>query len=175
MVNTMKKQMLFSAIIGMILFAGFAFANLTINVTPNPAIVTVGTTGNAVVHVLDTDKAGNHDVYIEGTICKDTDGNRNTCEETFINQANSEINVTFDNGLLGAKTNSTDDALLKITLGAGAPSKANYLFIVGSRFGWQQAVVTGETDSVPIPEFPTSAVPVALSMLSMGLVRMKYR
>ncbi|MBU4300449.1 MAG: hypothetical protein ABIF85_07840 [Nanoarchaeota archaeon] len=171
----MKKQLLFSAIIGMMLFAGFAFANLTIKITPNPVIVMVGTTGNAVVQIIDTDVTGNHDVSIDGYICKDTDGNRNTCESTFINQVNAEMYVTFDNGLLGAVTNSTDEALLNITLSANAPSDVNYLFIVRSKLGWQEAVVTGETTSVPIPEFPSFAVPAVLSMISMGLVRMKYR
>ncbi len=170
-----KTSVLFSAIIGMMLFAGFAFANLTIKLTPNPVMVTVGTTENAVVQITDTDKSGDHDVSIDGFICKDTDGNRSTCEATLTNQANPEINVTFDNGLLGTKTNSTDEAMIKITLAASAPTDVNYLFRVRSAEGWQEAVVTGETNSVPIPEFPSAAMPVALSMLSMGLVRMKMK
>lgn len=170
-----KMSAIFSAIFGLMLASSLVSADMSISMTPNPVTSIINSTTTATVHVNSSTEAKVY-VYIDSWICKDTDGNRNTCEGPLLSNGGGEVKVTFANGLYSDQTDSSGNAGLKITLGPAASADANYLFkIRANNGGWQEAVVTGESDAVPIPEFPTAAAPVILSMLSIGLVRMKYR
>ncbi|MBU4246317.1 hypothetical protein L6303_01545 [archaeon] len=172
----MKKiSTIFSAIFGLILIGNLVSADMSISMIPNPVTSIINSTTTATVHVNSSTETNVY-VYIDSWICKDTNGNRNTCEGPLLSNGGGEIKVTFANNLFSSQTDSSGNAGLKIALGPGADAGANYLFkIRANNGGWQEAVVTGESNAVPIPEFPTSAAPVILSMLSIGLVRMKYK
>jgi len=163
-----------SLIMSLVLISSLSFADMSMKITPNPINVNVNQTVIAEIDVDSTPETS-HFVMIEGFICKDTDGNKNTCESYLLNGA-GEFKVVFENGLYSTTTDSFGKAKINISLGPSADPNANYFFKVKSNDGgWQEASATGESNDPAIPEFPAPIVPALLSMASFGLISSRMK
>jgi len=158
---TMMAVMLLSVI------CAFA-ANIV--VIPDDLIVKQGETKYTLVQ---TNPAEARTVKIDSIIDKcDTN---DVCLNAVVNDGNGEIYVRFDEpsdplNPLSTSTNSTGNAIINVTLSSTAPDGFYYRYYVSTPAGRYPAIAGPTVHNGGIPEFPTAAVPILMSMVGFGLV-----